>query len=179
MPYLGSREISAIALFAALWGVLNWTVAPIFWRLTHLPILCDMLASSLLILTVWWTRRLGAATLMGLVATLLNFILRPGALHFLGFTAASVVFDVATYIAGYDKLSRRGLGSALLVAASIISTFIAGLIIGSLFMNPIFLSKRYGGVLFFALLHAAGGVIGGLLGAAIVAGAEVRGVIPK
>ncbi len=179
MSYLSSKDISAIALFAALWGVLNWTVAPIFWRLTHLPILCDMLASSLLILTVWWTRRLGAATLMGLVATILNFILRPGAIHFLGFTAASVVFDVAAYIAGYNNLSRRGLGSALFVAISILSTLIAGLIIGSLFMNPVFLAKRYGGVLFFALLHAAGGVIGGLLGAAIVAGVGVRGVIPK
>jgi len=179
VSYLSSRDLSAIALFAALWGVLNWTVAPIFWRLTHLPILCDMLAASLLILTVWWTRRLGAATLMGLIATVLNFLLRPGALHFLGFTAASILFDVAAWAVGYGSLSRRGLGSALLLVISVASTFVAGLIIGSLFMNPVFLARRYGGVLFFALLHAAGGVIGGLLGVAIVGGLEARGVTPK
>lgn len=179
MPYLGSRELSAIALFAALWGILNWIVAPIFWRLTHLPILCDMLAASLLILTVWWTRRLGAASLMGLIATILNFILRPGAIHFLGFTVVSILFDASTRAVGYHSLSQRRIGSIVFLILSAISTFVAGLIIGSLFMNPVFLVKRYGGVLLFALLHAAGGVIGGLLGVAIVRGLEGRGVTPK
>lgn len=56
MAYFSSRDIAAIALSAALWAVLNWTVAPILWQLTHLPILCDMISSCLLILTVWWIR---------------------------------------------------------------------------------------------------------------------------
>ena len=66
MVYFTSRDISAIALSASLWAVLNWLMAPIFWELTHLPILCDMAGVSLLTLTVWWTRKPGAASFMGL-----------------------------------------------------------------------------------------------------------------
>lgn len=179
MAYFGSRDIAAIALSAALWAVLNWTVAPIFWQLTHLPILCDMIGMSLLILTVWWTRKLGAATLMGVLATILNFMLRPGATHFLGFTAASIVFDATARAVGYkNSLDRRLVGSVLLVAFSLLSALVAGLIIGSFFMNPMFLSSMFGGVAFFAALHGAGGLIGGALGVTIVRGLEARQVIP-
>ncbi len=178
MAYFTSRDIAAVALSAALWAVLNWTVAPIFWQLTHLPILCDMIGTSLLILTLWWTRKPGAATLMGLVATVLNFVLRPGALHFLGFTAASLVFDVAARAIGYrNSLDRRLISSVSLIAISVLSTLVAGYIIGTFFMNPMFLAKMFGGVAFFAALHGAGGLIGGALGVTIVRGLEARKVL--
>ncbi|MFQ6054219.1 MAG: hypothetical protein ACE5OO_08350 [Candidatus Bathyarchaeia archaeon] len=178
MTYFSSRDISAVALSAAIWAVLNWTVAPIFWQLTHLPILCDMIGTSLLILTVWWTRRPGAATLIGVIATILNFMLRPGAVHFLGFTAASIIFDAAMRGVGYrNSLDRRLASSVSLIAISVLSTLVAGYIIGTFFMNPMFLSKMFGGVAFFAALHGAGGLIGGALGVTIVRGLEARRVI--
>lgn len=180
MVYFSSRDIAAVALSASLWAVLNWTVTPIFWNLTHLPFLCDMIGISLLILTVWWTRKPGAATLMGILATILNFMLRPGAAHFLGFTAASIVFDATARAVGYkNSLDRRLVGSVILVAFSLLSTLVAGLIIGSFFMNPMFLSKMFGGVAFFAALHGAGGLIGGALGVTIVRGLEARRVFPR
>lgn len=73
MLYFNSKEIAAIAIYASLWAILNWAVTPIFWDLTHLPILCDMVGVSLLVLTVWWVRKLGAASMMGAIATILNF----------------------------------------------------------------------------------------------------------
>jgi len=179
LMYFSSRDIAAIALSAAIWAVLNWTVAPIVWQLTHLPILCDMVGTSLLILTVWWTRKPGAAALMGILATILNFMLRPGATHFLGFTAASIVFDATARAVSYkNSLDRRLVSSVILVAFSLLSTLVAGVIIGSFFMNPMFLSNMFGGVAFFAALHGAGGLIGGALGVTIVRGLEARRVIP-
>lgn len=179
MTYFGTRNIAAIALSASLWAVLNWLIAPIFWQLTHLPILCDMIGTSLLVLTVWWTRKFGSASFMGLIATLLNFVLRPGAVHFLGFTAASIVFDAAAVMLGYKNSLDRGLvSSVIIVMISLLSTTVAGIIIGTFFMDPMFLSKMFGGVVFFAGLHGAGGIIGGALGVIIIRGLERRNVIP-
>jgi len=179
LTYFGTRNIAAIALSASLWAVLNWLIAPIFWQLTHLPILCDMIGTSLLVLTVWWTRKFGSASFMGLIATLLNFVLRPGAVHFLGFTAASIVFDAAAVMLGYKNSLDRGLvSSVIIVMISLLSTTVAGIIIGTFFMDPMFLSKMFGGVVFFAGLHGAGGIIGGALGVIIIRGLERRNVIP-
>lgn len=178
MAYFSSREIAAIALSAALWAVINWTVAPVFWNLTHLPILCDTAGISLLTLIVWWVRKPGAATLMGVIATILNFMLRPEATQFLGFTAASLVFDVLVSAVGYGGILNRRLVSTIsLFIISVLSTLAAGFIIGTFFMNPMFLSNMFGGVTFFAALHGAGGLIGGILGGIFVRGLEARRVI--
>ena len=178
MAYFSSREIAAIALSAALWAVINWTVAPVFWNLTHLPILCDTAGISLLTLIVWWVRKPGAATLMGVIATILNFMLRPEATQFLGFTAASLVFDVLVSAVGYGGILNRRLVSTIsLFIISVLSTLVAGFIIGTFFMNPMFLSNMFGGVTFFAALHGAGGLIGGILGGIFVRGLEARRVI--
>ena len=180
MVYFTSRDITAIALSASLWAVINWLIAPIFWELTHLPILCDMIGVSLLTLTVWWTRKPGAASFMGLVATILNLILRPGSLHFLGFTVASVAFDSATALIGYKNCLERGRVSYIsLVVISFASTILAGLIIGRFFMNPMFLSNMFGGLMFFVALHGGGGVVGGVLGIVFVIGLEMRQIVPQ
>jgi hypothetical protein len=156
---------------------MNWLVSPIFWELTHLPILCDMLATSLLILTLHQTRKLGAPSFMGLVATLLNFVLRPTASHFLGFTVASIFFDIASYFIGYDRLLTGNIqGTILSLLLAFLSSGIAGLIIGSFFMNPGLLSTMFGGVILFAIIHAMGGLVGGVLGLIFIRGIESRGI---
>jgi len=174
-----TRDLTAITLSAALWAVLNITITPIFWNLTHLPILCDMIGVSLLSLTLWWTKKPGAPTIMGLVATLLNFIMRPGALHFLGFTAACIVFDGLTYLLGYQNVLANNMkGWGLQLLSSIISTAVAGFIIGSFFMNPNFLASAFGGIVFFAGIHAIGGAIGGVLGIIFVKALNARNILP-
>ena len=116
---------------------------------------------------------------MGVAATALNFVLRPGAIHFLGFTAASVIFDALSRAISYrNSLDRRVVSSITLLAISLFSTLVAGYIIGTLFMSPVFLSSVFGGVMFFIGLHGAGGLIGGIVGVVIVRGLEVRRVIP-
>jgi hypothetical protein len=175
MPYYNSRELAAIALFSALWGVLNSIFSPIVFSMFGLPILCDMIGFSLLSLTVWWVRKLGAATLVGLIATAINFIFNPGGVFFLGFTVASVVFDLLAWVLRYDVYFKRSSLTAIsLFSTSVLSATVAGLIIGNYFMAAPALAN-WGGVLGWAGLHAIGGIIGGLIGAVSVIGLVTRG----
>lgn len=170
MSYFSSRDLSAILLFSSMWAILNWILAPIVWNLTHLPILCDMVGTTLLILTAWLTRKPGAPFFMGVVTTILHLILRPGSFHFLGFTAASALFDSMTTLVAYREiLSGKWVEPIMLIGTSIISCLAAGAIIGSLFMN-------IGGLYFFMALHGFGGLLGGILGVSMIKALEARGI---
>jgi len=168
MGYFNSRDIAAIALFAALWAVLNSLFSPIFFRIFGLPFLCDLIGFTALTISVWWTKKLGAITMVGIIATIINFILNPGAVHFLGFTAASVVFDALARFVGYQNSFRSSICTMIsMTAISTLSATVAGLIIGTFFMAAPALSK-WGGVMGWAILHGVGGVIGGIIGANLV-----------
>ena len=176
MAHFNSREVAAIALFSGLWGVLNSLFAPIVFRMFGLPILCDMIGFATLTLTVWWIRKFGAATVVGLIATAMNFVFNPGGVHFLGFAAASVILDLITKLVGYDRGFKNSFSTAVSMSpVSVVSAAVAGLIIGTFFMAAPALA-RWGGVLGWAGLHAVGGVIGGLVGTALVVSLSARGV---
>ncbi len=169
MPYFNSREVAAIALLSALWGVLNSIFAPIFFRMTGLPLLCDLIGFTVLVLATWWVRKPGAASAVGIIATAINFIFNPGGTHFLGFTAASIVFDALAYAIGYERsLKSPSATTASMLPVSIVSAAVAGFIIGTFFMAGPALEK-WGGVLGWAGLHAVGGLIGGIVGIIVVA----------
>jgi hypothetical protein len=171
-----TRDLAFIAMAAALWAVLNATIGPVFWRATKLPILCDMIGIAVFTLTAWWVRKPGAVTMMGGVATLLYFMMMPGGTQFLGFTVAAVFFDVAASLIGYTRCCGGGkTGIAFLMGLSVASAFVAGIIIANVFMVPAALAG-YGGALVFALIHAAGGGIGGALGITLIQGLKRRGV---
>jgi len=177
--YFDSRDVAAIALCAALWGVLNSVFSPIFFRMFGLPILCDLIGFTTLAVAVWWTRKFGATTLIGLIATAINFLFNPGGTHFLGFTAASIVFDLAARLVGYENSFRKPIFSiASMVPISTLSAAIAGYIIGTFFMVAPAL-ERWGGVLGWAALHAVGGIIGGAIGAVLVNALASRRVLVK
>jgi hypothetical protein len=176
MAYFNSRDIAAIAICSALWGVLNATLSPIFFQVFHLPFLCDLIGFASLILAVWVTRKFGTATAVGLIATVINFMFRPDAFFFLGFTAASFVFDVLTRLIGYKNCFEKPVtGTISLVLISVFSAAVAGSIIGLFFMAaPALVS--WGGVLGWAALHAVGGVIGGFIGAPLATALTKRGI---
>jgi len=180
LAYFTTRDLAAISLSSSLWAVINWLVSPIFWSMTRLPVLCDMLGVSALIITAWWVRKPGSTTFVGLIATLLNFILRPGANQFLGFTVASIFFDVALSLLKYDNSVEGGMKSNIVLAAvSATATFLAGYIIGNLFLAPQVLDNVYGNVFFFAGVHMAGGLAGALIGITLIRGLESRKVVPQ
>ena len=176
MTYFNTRETAAITMFAALWGVLSSIFAPIVFRMFGLPILCDMIGFAVLILSVWWIRKLGAVTAVGLIATVVNFVFNPSGFHFLGFAAASILLDVITRLVGYDRCFKNSLFTTVsMLSVSVLSAAVAGLIIGTFFMVAPALA-RWGGVLGWTGLHAVGGVTGTFIGITLVTGLSIRGV---
>jgi len=176
MAGLGTRGVTAVAVCAALWAVLNALISPFFWQLTQMPFLCDLLAFAALIFVVWWTRRFGAISLTGVVFGVLSFILRPGAIFNLAFVAAAIAFDFLTRAVGYDRMFNKPfVGSIVAVLISVVCAALAGLIIGALFMSFTTLPA----ILAFAGLHAIGGLIGGVVGAGIITTLKARRIEPS
>jgi len=174
-----TKDIAAITVFAALWGVLNSLISPIFFQIFHLPFMCDLIGFSSIILATWYVRKLGTATMVGIIATIINFIFMPTAMHFLGFTAASVVFDILAFIIGHKRMFNKKLvGSISLFTISVLSAATAGIIIAFFFMTPAAL-KNWGGTLGWAGLHAVGGVIGGTIGVVLMNALILRGIQPS
>jgi len=179
LAYFRTRDLAGITIFAALWGVLNVTISPAFFQIFHLPFACDLIGFSALILALWWSRKIGTATFVGLIALIINMIARPTALHFLGFFAASILFDILAFISRYNCLfEQRLIGSIILVTFSVLSASFAGLVIGSFFM-PVQALIQWGGVLGWAGLHAVGGFIGGAIGVTIMNALSIRGLTPR
>jgi hypothetical protein len=179
MAYLKTRQVAAVALCAALWGVLNSVFSPIVFSLTGLPVLCDLIGFTVLTLAAWWIRKPGALTAIGLIATVINFAINPQAVIFLGFTAASVVFDAATGLASQGSFYARPRNVfALAILASAISASVAGILIGLFFMAGPALAV-WGGVAGWAALHTAGGLVGGTLGGLLVNMLVSRKVAPS
>ena len=145
-----------------------------------MPFFCDMLGVISLTLALWWIRKFGAVTVTGITATIIMMMLNPNATHFFGFTAASVIFDVLTRLIGYQNCLEKQIISVIsLLFASVASTAVAGVVIGTFFMNPNFLMTMFGGVAFFSVLHAAGGVIGGTIGLMLTKALSTRISLPK
>jgi len=179
MPYFSSRDIAAIAMCATLWGILNSIFAPIFFSISHLPFFCDMIGFSVLVLAAWWIRKIGAITIIGVIATLINFAIAPNPYHFLGFTASSVFFDLTAAAVGYGRTFRRKTYTAAsMMTISLFSASLAGFIIGTFFMTGSAFNAM-GGVLGWAGLHAIGGVIGGAIGTSLVTGLDARKITAK
>ena len=177
MTYFNSRDIAAIALSAALWGVLNSIFSPIVFSITHLPLLCDLIGFTVLTVAAWWIRKAGAITAIGLIATFINFTLNPQALTFLGFTAAAFVFDFTSALVGFNTFFKKSFNTTTVaIIISTLSAAVAGFIIGSFFMAGPALSLG-GGVSGWAGLHAVGGVIGGTIGVTLVAALNSRKII--
>lgn len=177
MGYFSSREVAAIAICSAVWGVLNAVLSPVFFSMFGLPFLCDIIGFSVLIVAAWWIRKIGTITTIGLIATLINFVFNPAQLFFVGFTVAAVVFDVSTRGIGYERAFKNSRNSAATaLSISIGSAAVAGLIIGAFFMAGPAL-QHWGGVLGWAMLHVVGGVIGGVIGAGLVLALTSRKVL--
>jgi hypothetical protein len=168
-----SKDIAAIAVCSALWGVLNAWLSPIVWQLTHLPFLCDMLAFMALILVIWWTRKFGAASLVGLIAAAMTLMVTPTAFQMLGFVIASIVFDIVTRFLGYENLFKNlTWGAMMLLVISVLCAGLAGTIIGASLMG----FKTLQAVLAFGGLHAIGGLIGAIFGVVAVKALVARRV---
>lgn len=178
MPYFNAKTLASIAICASLWGVLNTILSPVFFRMFGLPFLCDLIGFAVLILAAWWIRKFGAITLIGLIATGINFAF-GGGIQFLGFTAASIFFDATSRTIGYSNSFKKPTFTfASMITISVLSAALAGYIIGILFMATPALAA-WGGALGWAGLHAIGGVIGGVIGVSLIIALNNRKILPN
>ncbi len=155
----GVRQIAYIAISAALWSILNALISPYFFAMTKLPFICDMLGVVALMLVSWKIRRFGAATTVGVIATILTLSLNPMMVQFIGFGAASIVFDLIARAIGYGNIFGK-CKAALAAIPSVAMAFTSGIIIAVVFMK--FGTANL--VLWWGALHAAGGAIGTVIG---------------
>lgn len=178
MPYFNARDITVIAITAAVWGAMNDTILPIFFTIFNgIPFLCEMVALTSLILVLSLTRKFCTATATGLIVTLITLFVYPSSTYVIGFTAASIIFDISTRLVGYSLiLDNPKIGAGGLIVSSLISSMIAGVVIGVLFM-PLSLIILLGGIVTFAGLHVLGGLAGAILGFALLRTLKARNII--
>jgi hypothetical protein len=138
-----------------------------------MPSLCDMLAFATLILVIWWTQRFGAASLVGLIVTVMTFSVNSTAFQMLGFLAASIAFDIITRLLSYERLFQNlARGGVMLAVISVLSAGLAGAIIGGFVMGL----GTAQAIFAFAGLHAIGGLIGAKIGVVLVHALVIRRV---
>ncbi|RLE58086.1 MAG: hypothetical protein DRJ35_08575 [Thermoprotei archaeon] len=166
---MDSKTIAVSAIFGTLWGVINFTISPYFFRLTHLPFFCDIIGLVSLFSAIWATRKLGTGTLTGIVATIITLMLRSNAFYFIGFTVASILLDIIIWFIGYDRVFTNK-PIIYIPATSILVTAIGGLMIGAFFMNY----KETIAILIWSALHAGGGLIASILVVPIIKALEKR-----
>jgi len=153
--YLNTRDLILISILSAYsWLILHLTIGPFGFTFFNLPVFCDVAAYFTLILAVWIIGKFGAASLVGIIGSLLVLLLRPGAFHILGFTASAVLFDVLCLAISHNVFSKV-LNVITVSIITVFSAYFAGVVIGLLFMaRPLNWALTYWGV-----LHAAGGVL--------------------
>lgn len=150
-----TRDLVLISILSAYsWLILHLTIGPFGFTLFNLPIFCDVAAYFTLILTLWIVGKFGAASLVGIIGSILVLLLRPGAFQMLGFTASAILFDVLCLTVRHNVFSRV-INIIIVSAITVFSAYFAGVVIGLLFMaRPLEWALTYWGV-----LHAAGGVL--------------------
>jgi hypothetical protein len=163
-------DIALVAIFSALWIVMNLTLGPLSFQLMGLPILHDFGIFFTLLLVAWITGRFGTSIMVGIIGTLIAIPLGAPVL-ILGFVGAAVVFDVLLLI------NRHRIGASVkdfVVAGlvTMVSAYVAGVLIGVLFMaNGTFWALTvWGG------WHLVGGILTVAITLPIIAGLEKANV---
>ena len=176
LSYFNSLEVTAIAICAALWGVLNSIISPVFFRVFHVPFLCDIIGFGILVVAAWWINKFGAITIIGIIATMINFAFNSSGFHFFGFTVVSFLFDVLSRVF-FNRTSYSNKFRVMFygVIISSLSAAVAGYLIGLFFMAQTIL-ESWGGVLIWAGLHTFGGIVGGSVGSFLVTTLTARRV---
>ena len=155
---LRTLDIATIAIFSALWTVLNLTVGPLGFTIFRLPVFCDLSVYLTLLLATWASGRRGVPSMVGLIGALIVLALRPASTQMFGFLASAVLFDALMTICNHE-VRLKPLNVAVSLIATAASAYFAGVVIGVVFM---------GGSLEWAFtIWGVWHLIGGLIGLAV------------
>jgi hypothetical protein len=152
-PYLTAADAAITGLFCTLWIALNVTLGPLSFSLTGLPILHDFAVFFALLLVTWMTGRFGTSSMTGIIGAPLSMLV-SGIPVMIGFAPSAVIFDLVM-IANHHKIRISWYSLTVAAIATVISAYIAGLLIGLIFLG-------YGllfAATFWAGLNATGGIM--------------------
>jgi hypothetical protein len=121
-------NIALISIFSALWVVLNFTLAPIGFALTGLPVIHSVIIFFTLLLTVWATNQFGAASTVGVIGSAI-VVLAGGPLPVLGFVPAAIILDLI-FLVNRHVLNLKPQSIAVAALASIVCAYLGALVNG-------------------------------------------------
>ncbi len=131
--HFGTVDIAFIAVFSALYIVMNLALGPLSFQLLGLPILHDFGVFFTLLLVAWITGRLGTSIAVAFIGSAIAILLGAPPL-IVGFAASAVLFDFLL-VANHHKIRSSIKGLVVPAVATIASAYVAGVIIGVLFMS--------------------------------------------
>jgi hypothetical protein len=167
-------DIAIIAVFSAMWAVLNLTVGLVGFTLFQLPIFCDFSVYFTLLLATWASGKTGIPSAVGIIGAIIVLAMRPGAMHMIGFLASAILFDALMAFCKH-KISLKPYNMAVAAASTMISAYFAGIVIGTIFMGR---SLEWA-LTFWGVWHLIGGVIGLIIAIPVIGvleRANVKGI---
>lgn len=167
---LKTVDIALISVLSAMWIVLHLYFGPLGFQLLHLPIFCDISAFLTLIIAVWIIGKFGGASAIGIIGSLIVMGIRSAPFQ-LGFLASAIIFDILCLAVRHKPL-KGTLNILGLSIFTIISAYIAGVIIGVFFMA----GSVYWALTFWGGWHAVGGLLSVIIALPIIGALEKAGV---
>ncbi|MCS7125065.1 MAG: hypothetical protein NZ932_06620 [Candidatus Bathyarchaeota archaeon] len=164
-------DIAIIAVFSAIWAVLNLTVGPLGFTLFQLPIFCDFSVYFTLLLATWASGKIGTPSAVGITGAFIVLAMRPGSMQMIGFSASAFLFDILMILCKHE-VRLKPYNFFVASIATMASAYFAGVIIGTVFMG-----RALGWALtFWGVWHLIGGVIGLVIAMPVVGVLEKVGV---
>ena len=169
-----TRQIALISLFSAISGVMQVTLAPLGFMLFGVPFLHDVSVYVPIILAMWLISRFGGALGVGILGATISFIFMPSNILVVGFALSSVLLDVLAFGIGH-RMTFRLRNIAVVSTITVFSAYVAGLIIGVVFMGGS-LAWAAG---FWGPFHSIGAVLSLIVAYPFVAALNRMGVQTK
>jgi hypothetical protein len=151
---LSTVDIALMAVFCALFAVLNLTLGPLSFQLLQLPVLHDFAAFFPLLIIAWAVGRFGASSFVGIIGSIIA-IFWGGPPLIICFAASAVIFDLL--MSANRHAVRISIFSFTVVAIStMLSAYLAGVFIG-IFFTPN--QTLLWAITFWGGWHLVGGIV--------------------
>ncbi|MGB9778825.1 MAG: hypothetical protein ACPLW8_05415 [Candidatus Bathyarchaeales archaeon] len=163
-------DVALVGFLSAMWVVLHLYFGPIGFQLFHLPIFCDISAFLTLIIAIWIIGKFGGASAIEIIGSLIVLGIRAAPFQ-LGFLVSAIILDILCLAIRHKPL--KGTRNVLALSFfTMISAYIAGVIIGVFFMA----GGIYWALTFWAGWHMIGGLLSVIIASPIIGALEKAGV---
>src|SRR4030043_1974507 len=133
--YFNAMDVALMGVFSALWAILTVTLGRLGFALFGLPVFCDFAAFFTLLLSTWIISKFGVASIVGIIGSVITFMLNSQSTVF-GFMAAAILFDMLLS-ASQHRIRIRVFNLIFVALVTLVSAYFAGVVIGLFFMARI------------------------------------------